>query len=215
MSHSPRACPAFSLIELLVVMAFIALLAGLVVPVMSVVGDGRSVGRSVYQIADLLQQARAQAMARNTYVLVGVGVQSGNDTADQFVAVATRMSTDGLRPGSWATGTNVLDLGKVYRYDRLTLASVTDDFGGKKPAADAQLAAASGTTLFQRAVGGVTYQFTRALEFSPTGEMRLAGQQDFQRVTEIGLISANRRDASHSAALQVSGLTGAVRVFQP
>ncbi|MDX2082010.1 MAG: prepilin-type N-terminal cleavage/methylation domain-containing protein [Terrimicrobiaceae bacterium] len=219
MTFPSPARQAFSLIELLTVVAIVALLTGLTVPVLRTLGDARDVGQTVYQIADVLRQARAQAMARNTYVAVGFATQEETTPAppaqDRFVVLSSRISTDGRRPSDWNSDAAALNLGKIYRFDRTTLAAVASSFGGTKQNPDVRLDAISGGSHFTRRMGGQTVSFSRVVEFGPTGEMRVVGQS-LNRLTELGLASANRPDdPASSAALQIAGLTGTVRVFRP
>ena len=69
----------FSLIELLVVMAIIGILAAVTIPAMNSIKGASNVTKAAYDIAGALEQARAYAMAKNTYVFVGIAeVDSSN-----------------------------------------------------------------------------------------------------------------------------------------
>src|ERR1700722_3117876 len=78
----PRKGAAFTLIEMLVVMSIVVLLTALLVPAFNGIGGSTSFTGTGYNIGSLLGQARAYAMANNTYVYVGfqevdVGQSSG------------------------------------------------------------------------------------------------------------------------------------------
>jgi prepilin-type N-terminal cleavage/methylation domain-containing protein len=62
---------AFTLLELLVVMAIIAILMVLIVPAFTSLKGGGDVTNAAYTIKGVLEQARNYAMANNTYVYVG------------------------------------------------------------------------------------------------------------------------------------------------
>ena len=62
---------AFTLIELLVVMAVIVILMAMVVPAFTTGSSAQNVTTAAYDMAGALNEARAYAMANNTYVWVG------------------------------------------------------------------------------------------------------------------------------------------------
>ncbi len=66
---SPRA--AFTLVELLCVLAIISVLTAVVVPALTTVSDSDNVTNASYTISGQLQRARAYAISHNTYVWVG------------------------------------------------------------------------------------------------------------------------------------------------
>ena len=118
--------PAFTLVELLVVMAIIVTMMMLVGPAFNSLKNAGDVTKTVYDVAGVLEQARTYAMSNNTYVFVGIaevdaslsssGTQSAT-TATPYgrVAMAVVASKDGTRgydinnpgdgktntPGSW------------------------------------------------------------------------------------------------------------------
>ena len=64
---------AFSLVELLVVVAIIVAIISLVVPAFNGISGGSDFTKATYDIAGTFDQARAYAMANRTYVFVGIG----------------------------------------------------------------------------------------------------------------------------------------------
>ena len=64
---------AFTLVELLVVMAIIILMTALVVPAFTSMRAGADFISVANDIGNTIEQARAYAMANNTYVYVGIG----------------------------------------------------------------------------------------------------------------------------------------------
>lgn len=139
---------AFSLVELLLVIAIIAVLAALMVPAMGSIKGAGDVTKAAYDIKGILDQARAYAMANNTFVFVGIAeVDSSKDasakpqaaTADPTIggriAVAVVASKDGTRGYDAASSSlpnpawsdtniaaNLMVIGKLQRFENVHLA---------------------------------------------------------------------------------------------
>ncbi|MEI8309443.1 MAG: prepilin-type N-terminal cleavage/methylation domain-containing protein [Verrucomicrobiota bacterium] len=69
---------AFTLIEMLVVIAIILVMMGLAAPAFNSIKGGGDVTRAAYSIAGVLEQARTYAIANNTYVWVGFFEEDGS-----------------------------------------------------------------------------------------------------------------------------------------
>jgi Tfp pilus assembly protein FimT len=137
---------AFSLVELLVVMGLFASMLALVVPAMNSVGKSNGLTGTAYEIAGILDQAQAYAVANNTYVYVGITEvdasrqPSANPQVAGLgrVAIAVAASKDGTRGYSIAAasiakpavnGANLLTLGKLKHFENVHLV----DFGATAP----------------------------------------------------------------------------------
>jgi Tfp pilus assembly protein FimT len=96
---------AFTLVELIVVIAIIVTLMSLLVPAIKGIKGGADITSSAYKIAGALDQARAYAMANNTYVWVGIAETDVSNSASASpqtagigrVALAIVASRDGTR----------------------------------------------------------------------------------------------------------------------
>ena len=101
-----RQANAFTLMELLIVVAVIVTLMALAVPAFQAVRGSTDFGSDVYNIAGAFEQARAYAMANNTYVLAGIMEVNSSQSATAVpqvsgtgrIAIAVIASKTGARP---------------------------------------------------------------------------------------------------------------------
>jgi prepilin-type N-terminal cleavage/methylation domain-containing protein len=135
-NDAPRRVHAFTLIELLVVTGLIAIMAGLAGPALVAIKGGQDVTKTAYDISGILDQARAYAMANNTYVYVGMEEVDGSKNSSITpqlsgvgrVALAVVASDDGTsdidQNGNLViTGTNFTAISKVLLLEGTHLAA--------------------------------------------------------------------------------------------
>jgi Tfp pilus assembly protein FimT len=97
---------AFTLVELLVVVAVIVIMMTLAIPAFNAIRGGTDFTSEVYDISNTLEQSRAYAMANNTYVMVGIGEYAASQSSSASpqsagtgrVAIAVIASKDGTQP---------------------------------------------------------------------------------------------------------------------
>jgi prepilin-type N-terminal cleavage/methylation domain-containing protein len=224
----------FSLVEIISVMAIMSILA---VAMPSVIGSFTSAGRlsqSASDISSVLEHARAYAMAKNTYVYVGIQeVDAMHPTSTNGVgkvAVVTVASLDGTRP--YTTGAlntaNIASITKPQFFTNTHIASSATLVNGanmtSRPAASIDLSSATATTSFQYPLTGpAQFSFSKVVEFDPQGVARVQTGSGFnpsvQAYIELPLVPAQGNLAtaniSNQAAVQVDGITGAVSVYRP
>ena len=218
---------AFTLVELIVVIALISTLMVLVAPAFTGIKSAGDVTSAAYTIKDALEQARTHAMAHNTYVWIGfyeepAGQPSTNPATPGIgrIVISTIASADGTtvyNPRSLAAidPTRVTQLNKLVKVEGTHLATFPDGSGtgdtfDSRPAAIYETAKIGDTTPpnpsltpFQYPVGNpapaAQYTFVKAVEFSPRGEARINNRNyTLKTVAEIGL------QPTHGTAVDVN-----------
>ena len=155
---------AFTLVEMLVVMGVILVLLALLVPAIKGIAGGNDFTMATGGIANTLEQARAYAMANNTYVYVGINEfdvtesssvsprSAGPGKFGQVVvaAVAARDGTRGYDANNqaaagWSSyyqnGSPLLAVDKLHVYNNVHLVDL--ESGGATPPATGKMARAS------------------------------------------------------------------------
>lgn len=256
---------AFTLLELLVVMAIMVAIMALVVPAFSSLKSGNDVTKAAYDIAGALNHARAYAMANATYVFVGIAeVDASVDSSAKpqlttgatphgRVALAIVASKDGTKhytdaafgQGSdWQAnysdsskpeynGGHLMAISKLQQFQNLHLASSplpSSSASMARPAVTGFCLLGNATSISQTPftwplgsslAGGYQYRFDKVIEFDPQGVARIidsTGGNAIVRWIEVGLQQAHGNLVSSSpngAAIQIDGMTGAIRIYRP
>jgi len=223
--EKPSRPHAFTVAELLAVIAIMVVLMTFTLPILR---GGSGVEKAAWEIAGLIEQARAAAMAQSTYVWVGFN-ETQVSTADQKnTAVFIVVSKDGSSTFSTA---NLLQIGKTSLFNNLKLADFSGsqfDYGNRdRGAVVTQLAATTplsfaGATAFPGKLS--TYTSCRVLRIDPDGSARIPdgtaiSSVQMVRRLELGLQpmkgAAVPPNNSDTAAIQVAGLTAQARIYRP
>src|SRR5688572_13635338 len=69
--YPPKYNRAFSLVEILTVLTLVALVTSFSIPAFNSLGGSRNMAAGIYEVSGLLEFARNEALARQTYVWVG------------------------------------------------------------------------------------------------------------------------------------------------
>ena len=250
---------AFTLLELLAVIAIMVLVASLAIPAISGSKGAADVNKAVYDVAGTLEQARAYAITNNTYVWVGIAEvdQSQNSSASAQatgygrLALAAIASKDGTKiydetasdigtdwAAKTASGTGLIQIGKLVRLENTHLAdSLGVPTSGKmqRPAVSSpyRLGNASCASVLSftyplgKAASSVQYVFTKVIQFDSQGTAKIIMKSNYDTIIEwmeIGLqqmkgtspppTPANPNVGNH-IALQLDGLTGALKIYRP
>lgn len=205
MSQLPDKRSAFSLIELLIVIAIIAVLAALAMPAFTSIRGAGGLTKAANDIAGMLEQARAHAMAQNTYAWVGFR-KYGEDGL--MVGVISS------KTGSSNPSTNAVQLGKLVRFDNIQLVDLPHS--GTRPADSVDQLKDATNTALAFTIGTNSFS-SQVIRWNSRGEARLDTTQ-LSRHIEIGLQASAGgavRNAANSAVVQIGGLSGAVIVYRP
>jgi len=216
--HSRKAS-AFSLIELLTVIAIIAVLAVLTIGAFNQMGQAGNLTKAGSEIADIFENARAYAMAHNTYTWVGIRQES-----DDKILVATVASRDGKAiPVSNAVSvadSDLLQIDRMKQFENIRVedlpASASHRFSGdgvtsfsgmNPPILSFEAGAGNNKKLFDSCV----------VQFNSRGETRIL-PNEIRKTIEIGLQSSthgNVHNPENYVAIHIGGLTGAVSTHRP
>ena len=209
-------------------MTVIALVAAFAAPALSAI-NGNEVSRAVYNVNDVLNEARSYAMSKNTYVYVGL--VSDASTSPSSLVIGMVASTDGTQ--TFSPGPPSLNpITKIYRLKNIAAVSLpapSANTNDQRKMVDAKFkmgdnSFASGTTYsfilssytFKGASGqnaGTNCTSAGILQIDPQGVVSEVGG-DPAPLFEIGLktVAGNQ---SNYAALQIAGMSGAVRIYRP
>ena len=207
---------AFSLIELLVVMAILGLLVTFSVVGFQSIGTSRGVSQAAADVAGLLEYARNEAVTRRSYVWVGL--KETNISGSLEVQMAAAYSID----GTTNTGTNLTPLSRIMKVGNTGLMS----YSGLRAETRDLLGSSIGVQDFSTNTRGVTFkvganEFKNTITFTPRGEALLKGVpvsfDGFDPMIGIGLMPARgsvKADTSKDAAVVLDGSTGMARVLR-
>lgn len=197
---------AFSLIELLVVIALVALLMALAVPAFVSIAQGQGMKRAVNYASDVLELARTEAMAKSTWVWVGVSDTTGDNIAKApEITIATVASKDGTTNTS---ANNLIQLAKPIRIENVTILSAPTQW-----ASNARTLA-GGKFSFSTPVAGKTKSFgDTVIGISPQGEVVL-DPAIISPWIELGLSEkrGSTTITNKTASIRISGISGQVVV---
>lgn len=157
---------AFSLIELLVVMAIIGLLAGFAIPAFNSIGQARGVTEAAYQLASSIELARSEAVSRQTFVWLGMQNQTNAGGLDLRLGLV--YSKDGSSTNTFPN--NLQPIGRSLLIQRVGLTAATTGDVGTNLGTLVDLAAFSGG-LKPFKIGQTDFSDGRTVTFTPLGEV--------------------------------------------
>ncbi|HEY8965673.1 MAG TPA: prepilin-type N-terminal cleavage/methylation domain-containing protein [Candidatus Methylacidiphilales bacterium] len=196
---------AFTLVELLVVISIVALLVSISLGSLPGLGRSNDMNRAASGIPLLLEEARAYAMAHNTYVWVGFLEEAQSHQLLVGMAAGKNGLSSDLDAGS------LVPISKLATYDRLSLGEVS---GLPDMAANADDLADSQIGSFVQALGTKSFTFARVLRYSPQGEATIKADGGGSHWIQIGLLPVQGAKDRNVVAIQIGTLTGQVETFR-
>jgi len=204
----------FSLIEILLVIALIAMITTLAIPAISSIGQARGVSEAGFQFASAIEQARAVAIARQTYVWLGIETNTSSGSRD--LLLGTMYSKDG------STNTNATNLqpsSKALTIERVGIAKATPS-ATSAPASTTDISTNSAGAKFS--IGHAQFSSGRTLLFAPSDEVALAApaagtEFRFEPLLSIGLLAARGTDyldTNNPVDVIVDGSIGIPQIFR-
>jgi len=167
MKSLPRITSGFSLIELLVVIAIVCLLGTLTISAFNSIGQARGVTEAAYQLSAAVDLARSEAIARQTYVWLGLQQQTNAGNLDLCVGMV--YSKDG---SSSTTSSNLQPIGRPIVIQRVGLANASTLNLPVAISGATELASFSGGASFQ--IGQANFNSRRTITITPLGEAMTA-----------------------------------------
>jgi type II secretory pathway pseudopilin PulG len=219
---SKTAPSAFTLVELLAVVAAITTLTAVSMPMLRSLSRETSVAKAAANLALTLESARAYAMANNTYVRVALGrCEQGLSSA---TAVLCLSSADGSLSADSASDMNdsrkwpllgkpiVLEHLNIYGSEKSFDAVYPNTMGDATPDAhgDSQI------ERFERRLNGLgNVNFSSFIQFNPAGEARVLKTEPVRYIK----IAMDREQKGASGKqerfiLRLSGINGVVSVLR-
>ncbi len=197
---------AFSLIELLLVVALIAILSLLAVPAFISISRGSGMKQAINGVSDALEMARTDAMASSTWIWVGLADGTADNPSQTPQIVIARVAS---RDGTTNTDTtNLTQLAPPVRFANVAVLQSPTSWGTNVSVAK--------NSAFQFAirVAGQTKTFSNnVIGFSPQGEAVL-NTATVSPWLEVGLqeMRGSTPITNKTASIQIAGVSGQVVV---
>jgi prepilin-type N-terminal cleavage/methylation domain-containing protein len=212
-----RAQGGFSLMEMICVLAVVSVMASLAMPAITGMVTGDRLSNNAYTLSDVIQQARASAMARHTYVWVGF---SSYTSADGVPTVMVASLTGNSGQASDLTSNNYVlsERPAILRNVAITGAANYATLPGYDGSVTTTDVASQGYSFLASVAGRTNANFSDVIAFNPNGEANLAqsstGTLQLVQCLGMGLQVAPSSSKLHVAAIQVRGLSGDVTVLR-
>lgn len=227
--HRERFLQGFSLTELLVVVAIMAMLVTASVVSLSSLSSNGQITRTAAEISGLLEQARQYAVAQHTYVWVAFYRDSDSLSGGEGLRMAIIVSGDGTDSLNWSGTTQVpratdqpLDLlTKIRTYPQIQYcraATITVSDIPTLPAVALNETSNSPSNKMEFNIRiptkATSVIFSQVIQFTPSGEAR--NGNDPVEVLEFGLkpVKSGTVLDKNETVVRINGLTGQTIVYR-
>ncbi len=157
----------FTLVELLTAVTIILTLLSISLPATRSLMSGSSASKSVSELAALFEQARSEAIGRNTYVWLGIQVETSNRYQISTVLFASQDGTVDT------TAANVRQISKTFVFTDLRLGEPVGGTSFAQSQENFQLTADRQSSVELNVAGSVLKVFTNVIQINPNGEVSL------------------------------------------
>lgn len=203
----------FSLIEILVVVAIIGVLASFAVSALSSVGGSRACINAAHQISQSIELARSEAIARRTYVWLGL--ENTEKFGNQNLLLGGVYSKDGSTNTSSA---NLQPLLRTTLIEKVGLVSSVDtgSYNTEYSSAAVLQTNQSGIVFL---IGSQSFN-SKTITFTPSGEAMLSGLPNlntpFENKILIGLrgFRGTTEFTNNDVAIVVEGSTAIPTIYR-
>lgn len=202
---------AFTLVELLAVIAVIALLLSLSAPGVSSVLRSRRNAEAVSQVVIELEAARQYASGQNTYVWVALSAIPSGSTATPLRLITVASNT-GMGEGygveeAWNAAT--INLTNNTRFTQIRKMVTLQDYSLTTSSVSPPLSSSPAFSLSQ---AGTNYTFPRVIMFTPNGEAKVA--PDHVLSVLLRLAPQELRPDDVITEITLNGLTGTLQTSE-
>ena len=215
----------FSLGELLLVMGIVAIMSALAITGFISMKKADSLNTATVTISTVLEQARAYAMANNTYVFVGFQETDASQPAYQ----AQTVGTGRIAVQAFASNDGTMNLANCSAIDKLQVlnnvdlhATVPSTGSLSRPAtAPTYIVGGGSFPTASSTIPSRNFTFSQVIAFDALGNVHIpdGGTHSDLQYLEIDLQPSNGTVVSPTAtnfsAVQVDAMTGAVSIYRP
>ncbi|HSI85761.1 MAG: Tfp pilus assembly protein FimT/FimU [Candidatus Methylacidiphilales bacterium] len=208
---------AFTLIELMSVLAVVAILSATAGPALSALVGAGDINRSITTLSGTLELARTYSMTHHTYVRVAFStIPVGGSRLTPGVGVMVMYSADGtLDADTPADMTDITKWPEANKALFLENLSMDDSLNSSTPATSQDvIPSASDIGSFNRRIGGIaSASFTSFVQFGPDGEARVLKGEP-ARYIKLGMNRPAQQKGRNPFVLRVSGINGTIHVLR-
>jgi prepilin-type N-terminal cleavage/methylation domain-containing protein len=208
----------FSLVEMMCVLAVVSVMMSIAWPTVVSLVSGNRLSNNAYQLSDVMQQARATAMARHTYVWVGF--YSYTDASGVPAVMVASVSGNSGQSTDLANNNCVLtEKPTILKSAAISAATAYATLPGYDSSVTTTDVAAQGYSFPNPMTveGKANVTFTDVIAFGPDGQanqVQSGGGLLLVECLGMGLQQEPTSSKLHVAAIQLRGLSGEVSVLQ-